>query len=164
MAVERKSWPPFVPKVLDDAGLPPTEFRIVCRVGRRGDCYETLGEMARGCRMHRDTVIAALGRLVEWSVVIKKSRTGTTSVYTLNHPEEWRLPIGIQGATLGEDKGRVDPTETEGRHPTETKGRKGNPLKAVGEIEDENETFRQDGEPQEEIAVPTHRFQSLKPK
>lgn len=87
---------PFIPAWLDDAGLTAHQFRIFCRIARRGVCHESLKNMAKGCHMKRQTAQDALAALVEINAVVKEKRFGRTSIYTLA-PD----PKGVLGPTSG---------------------------------------------------------------
>lgn len=56
----------FVGSAVDDAGLDPYEFRVLCRIARRGNCTESLANMARGTKMGgnrcREAIKALVGR------------------------------------------------------------------------------------------------------
>lgn len=95
---------PLIPSQLDDAGLTPAEFRVFCRIARRGECAESVPNMAAGCRMHRDSVWQALKELRARGMVTKESRSGATSIHRITLCSEWlSQPSGNEG--LPEDKG-----------------------------------------------------------
>jgi hypothetical protein len=81
---------PFIPSKMDDAGLTPAQFRIVSRVSRRGECYESIKNMAKGCRLAVTTVKTALRFLVSRNVFSKEKRAGETSIYRVKAANEWR--------------------------------------------------------------------------
>lgn len=70
MGDEPKQLEAFIPSVLDEAGLSPAEFRVFCRIKRRGECTEGVPKMAVGCKLHPDTIWEALSRFVELNMVI----------------------------------------------------------------------------------------------
>jgi len=82
---------PFIPSKLDDADLTPHEFRVFCRISRRGDCTESVGRMAAAMGMHEDTLRKALSTLCAASMVSKTPRPGTTTLYQERPPSEWDL-------------------------------------------------------------------------
>lgn len=82
---------PFIPRQMDDAGLTPAQFRIVCRVSRRGVCNESIASIAKGCRLDRKTVKTALPLLVLRCVLAKEKRPGQTSIYTVKPPATWQI-------------------------------------------------------------------------
>jgi len=95
----------FIPSQLDDAGLSAAEFRVFCRVKRRGICSESIANIAAGCRLNTKTVKAVLKRLVVWSLVSKQKRSGETSMLICNPPSKWTLPGPKQ--TLGQTRPQV---------------------------------------------------------
>lgn len=82
---------PFIPRQMDDAGLTPAQFRIVCRVSRRGACSESVCNMAKGCRLDVKTVKIVLPFLVSCNVLSKEKRTGQTSIFRVKSPDQWRI-------------------------------------------------------------------------
>ena len=88
---------PFVPAGLDDAGLSAAEFRVFCRIARRSDsgrrfCWESIPNLAAGCRLKDKTVRSVLKRLVSIGMVRIDSRPGQCSVITPIASEHWRHP------------------------------------------------------------------------
>jgi hypothetical protein len=82
--------PVIIPGWLDDAGLRPSVFRVYCRVARRGDCWESLKNIASGCHLRRITVQTALKELVEVALVTAQARSGETTIYraVMNPPQK----------------------------------------------------------------------------
>jgi hypothetical protein len=133
-AATKVSDPIFIHSALDDYGLTPQQFRVVCHVARRGVCYGAAKGIGAVCKMHRDTVFACLMFLTKCGILKQQKRPGETTVYSVAPLSEWHP---------SETKGRVNPSETKGRphrkrrdtgcrkvrdtHPSETKGHKGNP-------------------------------------
>jgi hypothetical protein len=79
----------FIPAALDDLGLTASEFRVACRIARRGRCTESVPNMAAGCRLHPDTVQACLKNLVRLGVISKTERAGASSIYAMTATAEW---------------------------------------------------------------------------
>jgi DNA-binding MarR family transcriptional regulator len=77
-----------IPALLDDAGLRPSEFRLLCHVSRRGPkgCFDSLRTMAEICRMDKETVANALADLVNRNMLYKKTGPGRKVRYTIVHP------------------------------------------------------------------------------
>ena len=74
---------PFIPAWLDEAGLTPAQFRVLCHVARRGECFDALPTFARCCRMERETVQRALKHLAALGKVTKEERKWDTNIYRL---------------------------------------------------------------------------------
>lgn len=131
---------PFIPAKLDDAGLTAAQFRIVARIARRGDCNESVPKMARGCRLDKGTVWAALSALLDLKFITKTSRPGRSTLYKVASSELWSAPT--RNGHPPEKTGRVaKPDDThpkrQGDHPPEKTGHKGypfegNPMKGDG--------------------------------
>jgi hypothetical protein len=83
---------PFIPSTLDDFGFTSAQFRIVCRVARRGDCFEAIPKMAIGCRLSIKTVKATIRTLTNSGVFEKQPRQGQTSILRLAPFSHWRQP------------------------------------------------------------------------
>jgi hypothetical protein len=81
---------PFIHSSLDDYGLTPQQFRIVCRIARRGACSESIPNMAARCKMHPKTVAEVLRFLLEHQLVTKENHAGKPSVYRLYAPATWQ--------------------------------------------------------------------------
>ena len=86
--------PAFIHSTLDDYGLHPAEFRVFCRISRRGSCTESIPNIARACHMHEKTVRAALGNLIAWKLVNEERRPGNTTIHTVNPMDAWLPPVG----------------------------------------------------------------------
>lgn len=122
---------PFIPAKLDDADLTPHEFRVFCRISRRGDCTESVSKMASATGMHPDTVRRALRTLEEASMITRTPRPGTTSKHQERPPEEWHLtaleadyPSEKDGGEGCENEGgdKYHPSENYGGDPCESNG------------------------------------------
>lgn len=82
---------PFIPRQMDDAGLTAQQFRVVCRVARRGVCNESIPNIASGCQLAVGTVKKVLPFLVASNVLAKERRSGRTCIYQVRPVEEWRI-------------------------------------------------------------------------
>lgn len=130
---------PFIPAWLDDYGLKTSDFRVLCRVCRRGDCFESVPNIAEGCRLHEDTVRASLNRLVALGLITKQKRPGEPSIYRLNPSARTRptTPKSRGGLSDSDTDSDADmpprsewgtPPETSGGLPPETRGDEGSPI------------------------------------
>lgn len=117
---ERK---PFIPRFLDDFGFTPAEFRIVCRISRRGDCFESIPNIAAGCKLSVKTVKAVIPALTNRGVLVKVSRRGRTSIFRLAPARQWQGPGAKE--TPG-SKGKRDP-----RYPAQSAPHEGSPSKGT---------------------------------
>jgi len=123
---------PFIPRQMDEAGLTPAQFRVVCRVARRGDCIESIPNIAAGCRLAIGTVKKVLPFLVANNVLAKEKRTGQTSIFKVNPPVKWQVAPRPKD-NLGQKKSQ-HPKQTDTKansqpsHPAQTTAHKGNPL------------------------------------
>ncbi len=79
--------------------------------------------MAKHCGLHRDTVWAAIGFLLERKLIIRQSRRGQTTIY---HPSEIEGWVNAPGPYIP-----VTPPESKGHHPPEKEGHKGYPTKGI---------------------------------
>jgi len=66
----------FVGSAVDDGGLDPFEFRVLCRIARRGDCTESLANIARGTRMGANRCREAIRALVGRGLVEREDLVG----------------------------------------------------------------------------------------
>src|SRR5690606_14050620 len=78
---------------LDDLGLDPFTFRVYARLARRAGtnkgAFESVAEMAKGCRMSDRKVHDALQILVRLNLVEKQEHKSKPSTYYLNDKSEW---------------------------------------------------------------------------
>jgi hypothetical protein len=80
--------PIIIPAELDDAGLSPAAFRILCHLIRRGAAQESgawgsVKNMATLCKMDLERVKISLKDLIEFGWIERISRPGFTSIYRL---------------------------------------------------------------------------------
>jgi DNA-binding transcriptional MocR family regulator len=75
----------FIHSSLDDAGLSPSEFRVLAHVHRRAStsegCFASVEAVAQTCRISVKTARAAFHRLARHGFVTEKPRPGMTTVY-----------------------------------------------------------------------------------
>jgi hypothetical protein len=124
----------FVHSALDDFGLTPAQFRTYCHVARRanagsgsqGSAWPSVPEIARLCRLHEDTVRAALRWLAEHRLLTRERRRGATTVYRLTAASHWLRPNPSKTDTPPSVSGDTPPNPM-GDHPSETEGDEGDP-------------------------------------
>ena len=95
--------PAFIHSMLDDYGLDAPQFRVVCRIARRGDCFESIPNIAKGCRLNEKTVKAAIKFSVEQKIVSREYRTGNTCLIKINPVSLW-IPHPHRGPEMGGPK------------------------------------------------------------
>ena len=126
--------PLFVAADLDELGLSPHAFRIACRIARRWDpedgCYESVPNMAEGCRMDRKTGWKAVGELLERRVVEATPRPGKTTRYDFLPAREWVREGGPTPVDPSHETGRVEP----GTRPTRRDGPPDDPSHETGRV------------------------------
>ena len=120
---------------MDDAKLTPAQFRIVCRVSRRGVCNESIQNMAKGCRLAVKTTKTVLPFLVSAKVLSKEKRTGQTSIYKVNPADQWQINPSPKG-TLGQKtpqvaKRPIPMAKAHPGHQAQKEPHKGNPTKGI---------------------------------
>ena len=97
----------LVSAAADDAGLSVHAFRVLGRICRRWSerdgCYESSANMARACRMKRDTLYRALGELEARSMIRRTDRPGRSSRIDPTPPSDWTPPAPPNGT--GTDPG-----------------------------------------------------------
>jgi Helix-turn-helix domain len=87
---------PFISGPLDDLGLDPYSFRVLCRVWRRDGtprkCFESVEAIAAGCKMSPRSVQRALRRLCDLGLIRQVQAgggRGRSAVYERVPVEEW---------------------------------------------------------------------------
>ncbi|MGY8644304.1 MAG: helix-turn-helix domain-containing protein [Verrucomicrobiales bacterium] len=124
--MKTENTPIFVRSEIDDAGLSPSEFRVYARIARRGDCYERVGSIAKGCLLHPDTVRKAVKKLKSLRLISIRPRPGFSNKMRI-------LPYdksGLSKIRVIENDGGVA-KENDGRDLTENNEDKGNPPKEI---------------------------------
>lgn len=129
----------FIPAALDDSDLTPNEFRVYCAILRRGNCFESLPNLARRIRLHPDTVRAILKSLAARGAIVRTDRSGQTNLFSALPVSLWTSPLRNEG--VSESKGYPSKPDTtqplnpdttyrniRDTHPPETKGDKGSPI------------------------------------
>jgi hypothetical protein len=86
----------FITAALDDFGLDMPCFRIYARIVRRSGtklgCFESIDNMAKACRMNRETAYRALKTLIKHRLIEKEPHPGRPSSYYLTPNSEW-IPL-----------------------------------------------------------------------
>lgn len=124
----------FIPSALDDYGLTAPQFRVWCRISRRGICSESVPNMAKACRLNDDTVWSALSFLCAAGLVKRTARHGNTSLLETTRPPQWQPPTGIKGAPAKTGRPFVSGgthRNQRGAHPPESRGHKGTPIEGT---------------------------------
>lgn len=125
MSEAAKTYRPFIPAWLDDAGLSPVQFRVACHIWRVGSVYAKAATLAKVCRIKRDTVFEALDYLENAGFIHRQSRSGQT---TLIEP----VPFGGTGDNGNPPRlGGHGVSRLGGRDPSRLGGHKGNTTKAI---------------------------------
>lgn len=80
---------PFIPAALDDYGLHADDFRVACRVLRRGECTEGVKGIAEGCHLSERQVRYAIRVLLACKIIEQEQRIGTTSILRVRPIKQW---------------------------------------------------------------------------
>lgn len=94
----------FLHSSLDELGLDPYEFRLLCHISRRGLCYASLNTTAEICNMSVRKAQSALKFLVKEGLVMKETRRGRSDIYSLPNPNDLADRIKLISKQLGERK------------------------------------------------------------
>lgn len=122
---------PFIPAWLDDLGLGPREFRVLCHLWRRGETHSTAATIAAVCRIKRETVFSILTELEKLGLVRREHRQGRTTLIQPVPPNGTggrANPSPQTGHPVSPETGR-DLFPQTGHHPSPQTGRKGYPRK-----------------------------------
>lgn len=114
MADGRKAAAFYIDVELDDAGLTASQYRVYARIVRRAGestCFESIENMATGCRLEKKTILQCLRDLLQVNLIRKVRRLGFTSEYTLVDKSEWLLD-----RLNRRERGRTPPNQ----HPTQS--------------------------------------------
>ena len=115
---------PFIPSSLDDAGLTPSQFRVLCHLWRRGQTYSKAATIAKVCKLNRNTVFKILNELKEKKLISREKRPGYTTLI---------IPLPFEQIGEGNPTRLVaqDTTRLGVQDPTLLGIHKGNPTKAT---------------------------------
>ncbi|MBX3733555.1 MAG: MarR family transcriptional regulator [Verrucomicrobiae bacterium] len=93
----------FIHSRLDEAGLNPGQFRVLCHILRRDKCLASVLTISQVCQMHKDTVWRALRVLEARRMINRTRRQGSTTVFTVADPDIWTSePTGNGGVPENE--------------------------------------------------------------
>lgn len=79
----------FIHSILDDYPLNPCEFRLYTRIARRGNCYESIPNMAKSCGMSESVARRALNVLKKCGLIDSINRVGDSAVHWCKKASEW---------------------------------------------------------------------------
>jgi hypothetical protein len=82
----------FIAAALDDYGLTADEFRVLCRIARRGDCTEGTKGIAEGCKLSERQVRYAVRVLTACGFISIQERVGFTSIMKCQPQTKWVKP------------------------------------------------------------------------
>lgn len=162
-----KPWPPLIPAALDDAGLSAQEFRVICHVARRGNCFEKARQIALRCKLSENTVWTVLKRLEKWGMIKREKRRGETSVFTLCEVEKWKIqtsePTPNETPTVAQMERGLTNHKRSGEGSAQTRRRNKGSLKSEkGKGEDDGAAltveFDRPGEVRETVEIPVIRL------
>lgn len=125
----------FIHSDLDDAGLSLPAFRLLCHIARRlgkPGLFPGVDSMAKVCRMERKTVFRALQELEEAGILVRLSRPGRTTEYSINPPGTRGAKRDDPNGTPGGQTGQGVVGQT-GRHPSQTAPHEDTPCKILHE-------------------------------
>ena len=90
----------FVHSDLDDYGLDPYEFRIYSRISRRAGCkeeaWESIPNIASGCKIGESRVRQALRLLEAVGLIESFKRPGRSTIYRLTPKHKWKRPENLE--------------------------------------------------------------------
>lgn len=127
----------FIPAVLDDAGLSPSEFRIYCHLCRRagrGIGFAGLRSMSTICGLTKQTVITAITSLESKGMISVTREQGEINLYRISPISAWVKLGGLKEGTVG---GLKDyPTQVSLLDQGGLKeGTKGSPFKDISDVQ-----------------------------
>ena len=111
--------PLFIHGAVDDYGLTPAQFRVLCAIARRGECFERVALLAKRCGMHRNTVWQALKDLEACKIIGRTSRPGRTTVFRVNPLAKWCPPASSHVAANRSRRSDAANTQPEGSADTQ---------------------------------------------
>ena len=149
---------PFIPAWLDDLGLTANQFRTYChlrrRAGKDGSCHPSGPNIAKVCRINKDTVWKVISELEIIGLIVRMKHFRNSNRYLVRNSPLSSVG-GIQGVTQevesaesegcqsAESKGWVS-AESRGLQSAESEGCKGNPSKGI-QLRESNEGLSIDG-------------------
>lgn len=107
---------PFLPAWLDELGLSASEFRVLMTLWSRANrdmvCWPSVALISSTCRLHADTVWAALRSLEGRELILRRKHSGTRNgnEYLLRLPKSGdAMARGVEGR---DDRDRAPPEPT----------------------------------------------------
>jgi len=88
---------PFIPAYLDDYQLSVDEFRLYCHISRRGDCFESVYDMARFIGVSERTARSALNVLMRAGLVEREARGYQLYIYRTCAYSNWANNAELPG-------------------------------------------------------------------
>jgi hypothetical protein len=86
----------FTYHAIDDYGLDPFEFRVLHRIARRGDCWESAPQIAQGCKMGKTKAHEVLNTLEACGLIEANPRLGQSTIYRVKPFTEWPTPDAFE--------------------------------------------------------------------
>ncbi len=127
----------FIHSSLDDARLDAEAFRVLCHIARRADgsglAFPAVKEIARTCRINKDTVCKRLRALVTDGWIERIQRSGQSSGYRLSPSPQ---PIRYEGVSdkEGHPSKQEPPIRPEGMEVIRREGTEGNPIRKSNKV------------------------------
>jgi hypothetical protein len=121
----------FILGKIDDYGLTCAEFRLLCHIARRGDCWASLPSIATTCRMNLKTAKRAIKSLTGIKAIHRTHRNGDTLRLSLRPVDEWQpSPKEALGQNRPQGSNRAaTETKTDPRGVAQKRPYKGSPSK-----------------------------------
>jgi hypothetical protein len=126
----------FISAAADDAGLRPTEFRVLAHICRRagdGQCWAAASSIAETCRINLKTARQAIANLERLGWVKSQKRTGQTTVLIPTIPPDSDsgtptnpIPYPKEYPT---QSNTPHPTQSNTHPPTQLNTHEGNPIR-----------------------------------
>jgi hypothetical protein len=86
----------FVHSDIDDLGLSLYEFRIYAHIARRagdGECFPSISAIAKHCKCSEDTARETIQHLINYKLISREDRPGTSPLYRLTSSKEWNREL-----------------------------------------------------------------------
>lgn len=124
---------PFIPAWFDDAGLTPTQFRVLAhlhrRAGKKGRCWPGASSIAKACRISEDSLWPAVKCLEDRGYLRREKRRYNSNEYVLLSPDVTpSIPVTLSPPETGErsleSEGSESPAKAQGQS-LESSGCKG---------------------------------------
>lgn len=113
----------YIPSWLDDYPLTPLEFRLYCRISRRGECMQSPGKLAKEWGLSDRTIRDAFGLLLAAGLIGRKPNGPQRFIHFALGHESWARPddvatiratvLGYRGKGKAEGETTVTTTEVD---------------------------------------------------